>query len=103
MKWATDRESILAYKRKWSNSNPERRRITLQKQREKFPKKYKARTAFRNAIRDGKIQRQPCQKCGSLKAQGHHEDYSKPLEVVWLCTTHHAERHRELRAAGVEL
>lgn len=43
-----------------------------------------------NAIRDGKIARQPCEVCGR-KAQAHHEDYSKPLDVRWLCFQHHRE------------
>lgn len=47
-----------------------------------------------NAIRDGKLHRSPCEICGEQKAQAHHDDYSKPLDVRWLCTTHHAEWHR---------
>jgi ribbon-helix-helix CopG family protein len=49
------------------------------------------------AIREGVLQRTPCEICGDLKVQGHHENYSKPLEVRWLCTEHHRQRHVELR------
>lgn len=34
-----------------------------------------------------------CQKCGcpseGRALDGHHEDYSKPLEVIWLCRSCH--------------
>lgn len=58
------------------------------------PIKYAAKNAVNNAIRDGRLTRQPCEVCGAEKAQAHHDDYSKPLDVRWLCTTHHAEWHR---------
>ena len=54
---------------------------------------------YENAIRDGKIKQEPCAVCGSAKSQGHHEDYSKPLDVIWLCSRHHADRHIHLRNA----
>ena len=45
-----------------------------------------------------KLVKKPCEKCGTTKMiHGHHEDYSKPLEVVWLCPLHHAMRHKEIR------
>lgn len=53
------------------------------------PDGYKAQTAVGNAIRDGKLIKQPCQVCRSEDVEGHHEDYSKPLEVEWLCSRHH--------------
>lgn len=56
--------------------------------------KYKARTAVGNALRAGKLKRLPCQVCGTAPSQAHHRDYSKPLEVLWLCRSHHAEAHR---------
>lgn len=57
------------------------------------PVKRAAHIACLNAIRSGRLVRQPCEQCGQ-KAQAHHDDYSKPLDVRWLCTTHHAEWHR---------
>lgn len=56
------------------------------------PEKYKAQNAVSNAIRDGRLERQPCRRCGA-KAHAHHADYSKPLEVDWLCARHHAMEH----------
>lgn len=58
------------------------------------PVKKAASTAVNNAVRDGRLTRQPCEICGKDKAQAHHDDYSKPLDVRWLCTKHHAEWHR---------
>ena len=46
------------------------------------------------AISIGKIMRCPCQVCGDTNSQGHHDDYSKPLEVRWLCPQHHTEVHQ---------
>ena len=61
---------------------------------ERNPIKHAAHNAVSNAVRDGKLLRQPCEVCGSQSAQAHHDDYSKPLDVRWLCTTHHAEWHK---------
>lgn len=44
---------------------------------------------LRSALEAGTIVKKPCQVCGNLKVEGHHEDYSKPLEVDWLCRKHH--------------
>ena len=56
----------------------------------------KARQEVANAIRGGRLEPQPCFCCGK-RAQAHHPDYSAPLAVVWLCTTHHAEAHKQTR------
>jgi len=73
----------------------ERRKKTAEqsrkKHRQKHPEKYKARCAVGNAIRDGRLKRQPCSICGNPKAQAHHHDYNKPFEVDWLCFKHHRE------------
>lgn len=65
------------------------------------PRKRAAHTLLKNAIRDGKLRRMPCEKCGSPRSQGHHENYDEPLVVVWLCAKHHSERHKEMRKLGI--
>lgn len=59
-----------------------------------------ARVALGNAVRDGKIKRPPeCQVCAvPCEPHGHHEDYSRPLEVIWVCTACHAFIHAYWRA-----
>lgn len=44
--------------------------------------------------------KQPCEVCGAEKSEAHHDDYTKPLSVRWLCRSHHRLHHeREYRAA----
>jgi len=50
-----------------------------------------------NAIRDKRLTKEPCEKCGETNVDGHHDDYEKPLEVRWLCKKHHAEHHKQER------
>jgi len=57
--------------------------------------KYAARDKVRYAIKKGKLTRKPCEVCGKEKAYAHHDDYSKPLDVRWLCAVHHSEVHRK--------
>lgn len=47
-----------------------------------------------NRVRSGEILKRPCEVCGNEKANAHHDDYAKPLEVRWLCDFHHSEWHR---------
>lgn len=59
--------------------------------------KNKARKAVKYALSKGSLKRLPCSVCGSTDdIQAHHEDYLKLLEVVFLCRTHHMERHVEI-------
>ena len=68
----------------------------LEKYSKKYPEKILARRLVREAIKRGDIVRKPCVKCGEKKAQAHHDDYSKPLEVRWLCSLCHTKHHRSL-------
>ena len=54
-----------------------------------------ARHYLNNAITAGTINREPCTMCGKEQAHGHHEDYSKPLLVVWLCSGCHWKLHAQ--------
>ena len=57
------------------------------------PKEYAARKKTKCAIRTGALKKQPCEVCGNIQAECHHPDYSKPLDVIWLCRKHHMETH----------
>ena len=54
---------------------------------------------IKKKITSGEIVKKPCEVCGKEKTQGHHEDYSKPFDLVWLCVRHHQDRHIHLRQA----
>ena len=47
-----------------------------------------------NAIKNGIIQKGVCEVCGSFDVEGHHDNYSKPLNVKWLCPMHHSWLHK---------
>ncbi len=49
--------------------------------------------AVAKAISLGELERLPCEVCEDPESQGHHEDYEKPLVVIWLCRKHHLEKH----------
>ncbi len=77
-----------AYMREWRKTHPMNRE---QKQKDN------ARSYANVYQRRGKLLKQPCEVCGNLKSEKHHDDYSKPLEVRWLCRKHHLEHHKRLR------
>lgn len=57
------------------------------------------------AVRTGRLTRPPeCAECGNgwRRLVGHHEDYNKPLDVIWLCTPCHLLLHAKKRRAARE-
>lgn len=68
----------------------------MQSYRKRHPLKYAAHVVTRNHIRDGKlVPADSCSVCKSTESiEGHHDDYTKPLEVRWLCAKCHKEWHR---------
>lgn len=52
-----------------------------------------ARQMVALAKRVGTLVPEPCAICGEGNVQAHHSDYTRPLDVTWLCTKHHAEAH----------
>jgi predicted transcriptional regulator len=87
----------------------EKTRRHVAKHAEKYPEETAARKAFAEAVRSGRIVRpDTCEACGQKPApnrlgrssvQGHHDDYSKPFEVRWLCQPCHNRHHKNLAAA----
>ena len=65
--------------------------------REKFPDKKYCHSLISDYIRNGWLTKKPCEKCGKEKTEAHHEDYSKPLDINWLCKSCHMKRHKELK------
>jgi ribosomal protein S27AE len=75
-------EQVAAAKTRWAEKNTEKR---------------KAQWAANNAVRNGKLTPQPCETCGTTeRVQKHHDDYSKPLNVRWLCARCHGIEHRRV-------
>ena len=66
-----------------------------EKNRQRDPKKVKARNIIYRAIVKGEINKPTvCSLCGHDGIiNGHHRDYNKPLEVIWLCTHCHHNVH----------
>lgn len=75
-----------------NNHDPRRKammRASIRRNRAKNADKTRARSAVERAVRRGQLKQLPCEICGVLPTQAHHEDYSKPLDVRWLCHKHH--------------
>lgn len=67
---------------------------------QRYAWKNKARKLANKAISDGLLVKGPCAFCGSdSNIEAHHPDYSKPLDVEWLCHRHHTDLHMQLKSA----
>lgn len=92
-------ERYREHVRAWQRRNPE---VLKRIQRENYgTPEVKARRLVSQAIKYHGLQKPSnCQRCGKectewWELHAHHADYSKPLDVEWLCTTcHGAERRR---------
>ena len=92
-------EKIRAYDRERSK-NPERIKSTTEitkAWRAEDKRRGRAHSAVSFAIRSGTLVRRPCIRCGDEKSVAHHENYDKPLEVMWLCQPCHKQRHKEIK------
>lgn len=106
-KWAINNiNKIRLYRNNWKSKNKDKikfwdlhnpkKRIRIKLWRQNNPLKYKSHSKISTALLSGIIKKLPCKICGSTKnIHGHHFDYSKPLEVIWLCPKHHYEIHRK--------
>jgi hypothetical protein len=73
------------------------------KYRLRFPDKTKAHALVSYAIKKGNLIRRPCESRAnhhSRRIEAHHDDYSKPFKVRWLCVIHHKQAHRPVTSAS---
>ena len=98
------REQQKNFYREWYRKNGRNRAIdyaeaTSEWQR-KHPEAVSARGKISRAIKAGKLERPlNCSNCGGVrKISAHHQDYSKPLEVKWLCSSCHKLIHQKSQA-----
>ena len=87
---------VAAYRS--TESGRKAQQVNDQRQRAKSPEKIAARQKVKIAVVSGQLKRQPCVRCGAPRAQAHHPEYSRPLDVVWLCSTCHRTEHGSVRA-----
>lgn len=88
---ATDagKASVSGSKNKFIRENPEKRA---------------AHILVGHAVRSGRLVKpECCPCCGEFKPRrqihAHHEDYTKPLDVVWMCAKCHHDHHKSIDAA----
>lgn len=78
-KWYAEHKDEMHKKgRKWYHDNKERMHVYWK---------------VRKALMHGTLKKGACEVCGEEKVQAHHDDYSKPLDVRWLCVHHHQQHH----------
>lgn len=98
------REWHRQYEKDYYSDPENRKRIAAHMRRyakdPRLRQKHKARWITNRAIKSGVLLKAPCVSCGESKSEAHHEDYSKPLEVLWLCRTCHMSVHRNAKAKG---
>lgn len=61
--------------------------------------KTKVRRFTQSCIKSGFLIPKPCEVCGEAKVDAHHDDYTRPLEVRWLCRNHHVQHHLSEKGA----
>ena len=82
-------------------SQPHRKKRAAEYSRaykKRFPLKNAVRTILNNAVRGKKVQKpKRCTVCNrKTRIYGHHDDYYKPLDVIWLCQVCHKGLHKRM-------
>ena len=83
---------------RWDGHISKPRQLQVREYQIEHPDRVRANWKVMYALRTGKIVRPDrCSKCGSDRGKicGHHLDYSKPLDIVWLCYKCHRQTFNE--------
>ena len=86
-----ERQRVKAARHRAAGTNTPTKNESKAAWRKRNPEKASAHRKVSRAIKAGKLVRQPCEVCQSLETHAHHDDYSKPLDVRWLCPDHHGK------------
>lgn len=95
-----NRRKVLTAKRALYRRDRDQRIAAQRLYRQRNREKVRARKIVATALLSGRLIRRPCEVCGSIKSEAHHNDYRRPLSVRWFCRKHHAEQHRLRRSRG---
>lgn len=93
-------EQYRLKERDWAHRNRPKLRIKAKRYYKRIRKSDRINVpeTLRRAVRRGLVIKKPCEVCGDFRSQGHHDDYTKPLEVRWLCPKHHHQADVTRRA-----
>jgi hypothetical protein len=100
---ASQRKSQESPHGKASRRMVQRRDKTLNSRKSRNKKYNNAHNKVRSAITNGELTPQCCIFCGEVETEAHHDDYSNPLDVVWVCKKHHTDIHHNDLKLEVEL
>ena len=98
--YVKDPEARRRASKRYKDMYPESHRRSEARYRKRNPLKIKAHNDVTHAIERGELVRLPCEKCGNSRSEAHHENYLKPLDVIWLCRVCHVEVHKEKEDAS---
>jgi hypothetical protein len=93
--YAENVDAVVAKTRAYQKTEAGKQAIrrTAERQKALHPDRFAARQIVSDAKKRGDLKANPCVRCGGTPSEAHHPDYSKPLDVVWLCHGHHREEH----------
>ena len=87
-----DKAYHAAYMRRWRSDRIQSPLQRLKSNARSYANVYKRR---------GKLLSEAC-ACGSMDVEMHHDDYTKPLQVTWMCRAchlaHHAPKPQPMRS-----
>jgi len=98
--YRNNKEATDATISRWRAENPEIYRALVNNGAKKNREKMKeigidgVYYKVHRAVRAGVLTPEPCRICGCNDVVAHHEDYEKPLDVLWYCQRHHMRLHQ---------